>query len=131
MYLCLSCGSSLGIRKNTRNKYCSVQCQQDKQTREKVEAWLAGADAGWTGKTRQLKDFVRKYILKTRGTACSECGWDVRHSDGSILTEIDHTDGDAENCRPENLKILCQNCHALTPTFRARNKKSKRVRNKG
>lgn len=64
-----------------------------------------------------------------RGTACEECGWDIRHSDGSILTEIDHIDGDAENCRPSNLRILCPNCHALTPTFRARNSKSKRIRN--
>lgn len=36
--------------------------------------------------------------------------------------QIDHIDGDYKNCRPENLRILCPNCHSLTPTFGALNK---------
>lgn len=44
------------------------------------------------------------------------------------LTEVDHIDGDAHNCRPTNLKILCPNCHSMTPAFRARNSGSKRSR---
>ena len=94
-----------------------------------VANWLSGKDAGWTGKTRQLKNFVRKYLRNTRGTACEQCGWDEHHpSDGNSLTEIDHIDGNAENNKPENLMILCPNCHSMTLTFRSRNKNSKRIR---
>lgn len=64
-----------------------------------------------------------------RGTACSKCGWDEKHpEDGLPLTEINHIDGDAENCSESNLEILCPNCHAMTSNFRRRNKKSKRDR---
>ena len=125
---CLFCSKELPIRKNTRNKYCSNKCQGQHKYQNSVKDWLEGDLVGYSGKAKQVKLFVRRYLLETRGTPCSECGWDKRHPDGSILTEIDHIDGDAENCSPDNLRILCPNCHALTPTFRARNKDSKRSR---
>jgi hypothetical protein len=31
-------------------------------------------------------------------------------------------DGDWRNNAPENLALLCPNCHALTPSFKALNK---------
>jgi len=39
--------------------------------------------------------------------------------------ELDHIDGDHYNNLIENLKILCPNCHAKTPTYRGKNKKNK------
>ena len=45
---------------------------------------------------------------------------------GKVPLEIDHVDGDCYNNRPENLVVLCPNCHSLTPTFRALNKASGR-----
>ena len=42
-----------------------------------------------------------------------------------IPLELDHIDGDHYNNLIENLKILCPNCHAKTPTYRGRNKKNK------
>lgn len=114
---------------NSRGMYCSNKCQGAFQVRWKVVAWLNGKEKGWTGASKQLAAFVRNYLHATRGTACEECGWDTRHPvDSSVLTEVDHIDGDAGNCRPDNLKILCPNCHAMTPTFRVRNKNSTRNR---
>ena len=43
-----------------------------------------------------------------------------------IPLELDHIDGDHYNNILENLKILCPNCHAKTPTYRGKNKKSKK-----
>lgn len=34
-------------------------------------------------------------------------------------------DGNSSNHKLDNLKLLCPNCHALTPTYRGRNIKSK------
>ena len=48
--------------------------------------------------------------------------------DGKPLVEVDHINGDASNCKEENLRVLCPNCHSMTPTFRARNKTSARNR---
>mgnify|MGYP003659458535 CR=1 FL=1 len=43
-----------------------------------------------------------------------------------IPLELDHIDGDHFNNEIKNLKILCPNCHAKTPTYRGKNKKSKK-----
>lgn len=128
IFECRYCGIEFS-RYKKNSKYCSISCQHEFEYEEKVDLWLNGEISGWVGKTRQLANFVRKYLHKTRGTSCEVCGWNERHPiDDSILTEVDHVDGNAENCKPENLKILCPNHHAMTPTFRRRNKDSKRKR---
>jgi 5-methylcytosine-specific restriction endonuclease McrA len=38
-----------------------------------------------------------------------------------IPLELDHIDGDRTNNLLTNLRLLCPNCHALTPTYRGRN----------
>lgn len=38
-----------------------------------------------------------------------------------IPLELDHRDGDRTNNLLENLRLLCPNCHAFTPTYRGRN----------
>lgn len=43
---------------------------------------------------------------------------------GSPLTlQLDHIDGDGTNDNIENLRFLCPNCHAQTPTFAGKNMK--------
>lgn len=37
--------------------------------------------------------------------------------------ELHHVDGNRSNNEPSNLILLCPNCHALTATYRGRNKK--------
>jgi len=94
-----------------------------------IQNWLSGKEKGWTGKTVQLKKSIKRHLLSTRGAKCEECGWGELHPiDSKPLVEIDHIDGDAKNCKPDNLKIVCPNCHAKTSTFRNRNKSSSRVR---
>ena len=40
-----------------------------------------------------------------------------------IPLELDHIDGNNRNNLLTNLRLLCPNCHAQTPTYRGRNKK--------
>lgn len=129
--ICKCCNSTFSLKnKSTHTEFCSVSCGSTYRYKNNVDDWLSGKHPGWTGKTRQLSKFVRKYLHETRGTACEQCGWDERHPiDNAVLTEIEHIDGNAENNLLSNLKILCPNCHSMTPTFRARNKNSKRERN--
>ena len=53
---------------------------------------------------------------------CSKCGCDGKWQDGIISLEIDHIDGDNTNNELSNLRYLCPNCHALTETYRGKNK---------
>lgn len=126
---CKSCNTEFKLKRHGSQIFCDEKCGKDFQYNENIKAWLSGEHPGWTGKTRQLSKFIRRYLHETRGTACEECGWDQRHPvDNAVLTEIEHIDGNAENNLLSNLKILCPNCHSMTPTFRARNKNSKRDR---
>ncbi len=55
--------------------------------------------------------------------ACELCGWAVRAPDGRIPVELDHVNGDRNDNRIENLRVLCPNCHSLQPTHRGLNRK--------
>lgn len=56
---------------------------------------------------------------------CECCGLKEWLGD-PIPLELDHIDGDHYNNTLENLKVLCPNCHAKTPTYRGKNKKHKK-----
>jgi 5-methylcytosine-specific restriction endonuclease McrA len=60
----------------------------------------------------------RERLFKEAKYACTLCGYDKRREDGGIILEIDHIDGNHQNNAYENLRVLCPNCHALTPNFR-------------
>lgn len=53
---------------------------------------------------------------------CQTCGCDGHWQEGTISLEIDHINGDNRDNRIENLRYLCPNCHALTETYRGKNK---------
>ncbi len=66
---------------------------------------------------------LKKYLLKKFGNRCSECGWAKKHPiTGVIPLEVDHVDGNAENNIESHLRLLCPNCHALTPFYKNLNK---------
>ena len=53
---------------------------------------------------------------------CVNCGCNGEWQGGLISLEIDHIDGDNRNNELSNLRYLCPNCHALTDTYRGKNK---------
>jgi len=126
---CLQCGKNFNPSRNAYGSYCSLGCSGEHRTRDVISTWQAGKGRAWSGQARNLKPAIRRWLLKKSNFACSKCGWNKRHPvDGHPLVEINHIDGDAENCLENNLEVLCPNCHSETPNFRARNKTSKRNR---
>jgi 5-methylcytosine-specific restriction endonuclease McrA len=56
---------------------------------------------------------------------CSNCSLSTWMGT-AIPLELDHIDGDRHNNTLQNLRLLCPNCHAMTPTYRGRNTRGKR-----
>ena len=116
--------------KEAKKKYCSVQCQADERRTQSIELWKGKKVIGYSGKSMNLKPFVRDYMLEKAENKCSKCGWSTPHPiSKKPPLEINHIDGDASNSWEENLEVLCPNCHSLTPNFKNRNKgNGKRMR---
>lgn len=97
---------------------------------DKINAWLAGDNSVTLtkGKNVDTKPFVKEYLILIRGDRCEQCGFSGKNplSDRSII-QMDHQDGNCFNNDISNLKLLCPNCHAMTPTYGSLNKGSGRT----
>ena len=117
---CLNCGAK--IRYNAT--YCSAACHREYEQREWVKGWLDGEISGnsnsmWKSHSQR----IRTYLFDKYDNKCARCGWsEVNPFTGNISLEIEHIDGNANNNRPENITLLCPNCHSLTSTYRGANK---------
>ncbi|MBL0212990.1 MAG: HNH endonuclease [Myxococcales bacterium] len=85
-----------------------------------VQLLVAGR---WTPTHRLKLRLFREGLKEPR---CELCGWAQRATDGRLPLELDHTNGDRDDNRIENLRILCPNCHALQPTHRGLNRRRRR-----
>jgi hypothetical protein len=69
---------------------------------------------------RLRRRLIKDGVLKRRCSGCKLDSW----LDQPIPLELDHVDGNHMNNALDNLRLLCPNCHALTSTFRGKNKRS-------
>jgi hypothetical protein len=114
---CLNgCGNKL---KENAKQYCSFRCMHAYRYARKVQAFtLQGGVYGHVP-----VQFLARMLRDLYGERCTKCGWAQRHhKTGKVPVEVEHIDGDWQNNRLTNLTLICPNCHALTPTFRALNR---------
>lgn len=74
-------------------------------------------ERSWVSTTTLRRKLIAEGYKDHRCEACGQRSWQGQ----PIPLELDHIDGDRTNNRRENLRLLCPNCHALTPTYRGRN----------
>jgi predicted restriction endonuclease len=117
---CLNCNKEIP----SVNKYCSNKCQQVYEQKQWEEKWFAGEVSGnkstvWIDVSKR----VRTYLFKKYDNKCAICGWgEINPFTGKIPLEVEHIDGDPYNTVPDNVTLLCPNCHSLTATYRGANR---------
>ncbi|WP_433347955.1 HNH endonuclease signature motif containing protein [Micromonospora sp. CA-111912] len=73
---------------------------------------------------RAHPDVLRRALAST-GTPllCADCGVGTCWNGRPLTLQVDHRNGRFWDCRRENLRLLCPNCHSQTPTYAGRNRR--------
>ena len=74
---------------------------------------------GSTYQSYKLKNRLIKEGIKSH--KCEQCGLTM-WQDKEIPLELHHVNGNNRDNRLENLMLLCPNCHALTDSYRGKNR---------
>ena len=93
-------------KEHSNIRYCSRVCQKA-DTANKFKAGLV-----------KSRPTLFKQINVNSCMLCGAAEW-LGHP---LPLEVDHIDGDASNNSPDNLRIICPNCHSITATWKGRNK---------
>ena len=111
--VCLNCHTLFAYNPyHKRGKYCCSQCRADHKNQVFIEEWLRGDIPG--GNKYQLSQHIRKHLLQECNNKCSLCGWSGYNiHTNKVVLEIDHIDNNPYNHSPDNLQVLCPNCHAM------------------
>jgi hypothetical protein len=80
--------------------------------RKSLDVYLSNTLPAQSFKLRNR--LIREGILKCECASCGNTQWLGR----PIPLELDHINGHPQDNRLHNLRLLCPNCHAFTPTYR-------------
>jgi len=108
---CYYCGQ---ITKNP--KFCNAKCHRKFEWVQKKEKIKQTNEQGSGIGIRSFK----RYIIETRGHQCVLCKnqeWQGK----PIPLVMDHINGDPYDNSLKNLRLLCPNCDAQTPTYKGKN----------
>jgi len=114
---CLHCQKEFGyVHYHKRGKYCSNECNGIHKSKLHKEKWYLG----------QLKTIervtIRRYLAEDRGYKCELCGQGELWNSKKLTLHVDHIDGNAGDNTPNNVRLLCPNCHSQTEFLGGANK---------
>jgi hypothetical protein len=118
IYHCLHCSNVIPFKGYTyAHTYCNNQCQAEHR---KTKCLERDKELFLEGKLSRRPN-IRNVLSAIRGYNCEECGIS-EHNGKEIVLQVDHINGDPYNDKPDNLRLLCPNCHSQTETFAGGNR---------
>lgn len=115
MIVCLNCNKEIVFKRNNKNKFCGNKCQQIFRFKTKTIFLF------YEGKITNPRT-LHRCLKETQVYRCSSCFNLGIYNNRPLVLQLDHIDGNAGNNKPENLRLLCPNCHSQTSTYVAKNK---------
>jgi hypothetical protein len=116
---CLHCGKTTP---RATYKYCSNACQIEYQYWVYIKKWKAREVSGLQS-IGVVSGYIKRYLRRKFGNKCCLCGWsNINPKTGQVPLVADHIDGNWRNNIESNLRLICPNCDALTPTYAGLNR---------
>jgi hypothetical protein len=116
LYKCLNCKIECKATYQKSNKFCSVICSAAHKSEGHKRKFFSGSL-----EKRIDRPTARKYLSEARGYKCEVCS--VSDWQGKPITlHVDHINGDPSNDHPNNLRLICPNCHSQTEFLGGANK---------
>lgn len=112
-YSCKNCGAETKRTAQKLNVFCSNKCCGEHKLKETKQRFLLGQVSE--------RSTLRKLLAESIGYSCDVCKIS-EYNNLPITLQVDHIDGNAANNLPDNLRLICPNCHSQSPTFGGRNK---------
>lgn len=117
---CLNCGKETP---RPTYKYCRGHCQFAYQYNSYINRWKEGKESGLQQSAAIVSRYIKRYLREKYDNRCCLCGWsEVNPKIGIVPLTADHIDGNWQNNKEENLRLLCPNCDSLTPTYKNLNR---------
>ncbi|HCJ8467964.1 TPA: hypothetical protein NV714_001693 [Escherichia coli] len=94
--------------------YCNSKCQNNYQYMNNFLDWYI------CGNNNVSNRIIRKHLETIFGHKCSNCNI-TEWNNKPIVFDVEHKDGNSNNNKPNNVVLLCQNCHSQTKTYKNKN----------